>query len=169
MNHDPMLRQERNPEPSESGSFQPEFLEPAKPLIPATQSTEHQGSSNTFESFLTDVEQWVLDAGQLWLFTGDQLRLQVMVLRHEKNPHLIWGLKRHEDWAFKATLLRFARGSEPVHLILSTEHNHTYQIRGWVIRRTIDTFWASPLPTDQARRFWERCLAPFAFEKKGSA
>jgi hypothetical protein len=164
-----MLRHEGNPKPSESGIFRPEFLEPAQPLIPVIQSTEQQGSSNTFENFLTDVEQWVLHAGQLWLFTGDQLRLQVMVLRHEKNPHLMWGLKRHEDWAFKATLLRFARGGEPVHLVLSTEQDNTHQIRGWVLRRTMDTFWASPLPIDQARRFWERCLAPFPLEKKGSA
>jgi hypothetical protein len=164
-----MHRHQSRPHPVESGIFRPEFLEPAAPLRPVIPSTEPQGSSNTFELFLADVEQWVLDAGQLWLFTGDQLRLHVMILRHERNPHLMWGLKRHEDWAFKATLLRFARGNEPVHLILSTEHDNTNQIRGWVVRRTMDTFWASPLPMEQARRFWERCLAPFALEKKGSA
>jgi hypothetical protein len=169
MNQDSPSRHESHRQPSESGTFRPEFLEPAHPLLPLIQPADHQGSSNTFEDFLADVEQWVPDAGQLWLFTGDRLRLELMVLRHEKNPRVIWGLKHHEDWAFKATLLRFARGSEPVHLILSTEHDNTYQIRGWVARRTMDTFWASPLPNEQTRRFWERCLAPFPLEKKGSA
>jgi hypothetical protein len=81
---------------------------------------------------------------------------------------VIWGLKRHEDWAFKATLLRFARGSEPVHLVLSTEDEGGYRIRGWVVKRTVDAFWAAPLPAEQTHRFWERCLTPFSSKDPGA-
>ena len=125
---------------------------PAKP-----QTDEPPDSIRTFEGFLEDVERCVQDAGQLLLFSGDQLRLDVMLLRHEKNPRVIWGLKRHEDWAFKATLLRFARGHYPVHLILTTEKQEAGHVKGWVVQRTLDAFWASPLPAERAFRFWERC------------
>jgi hypothetical protein len=113
------------------------------------------------------VEHCVSDAGQLLLFAGEHLRLEVMLLKHEKNPQVIWGLRRHEDWAFKATLLRFARGSDPVHLVLSIEHEGGYRLRGWVVKRSWESFWASPLPSEQTSRFWERCLTPFSLEKLG--
>jgi hypothetical protein len=130
----------------------------AEPLVPAIQKTDNSGSSKNFEDFLSDVEHSVRDAGQLLLFSGDQLRLEIRLLRNEKNPRLVWGLKHHEDWAFKATILRFARGSEPVHLILSTENGSDFQTRGWVVHRTTDAFWASPLPAEHAQQFWEHCL-----------
>jgi hypothetical protein len=126
------------------------------------------GSIRAFEDLIEIIEMSVQDAGQLLLFTGDNLRLEIMLLRHERSPHLIWGLRHHEDWAFKATLLRFARGSLPLQLILSTEDGSAYQIRGWVVHRTMDAFWASPLPAEHAQRFWERCLVPFAGKDQGA-
>jgi hypothetical protein len=138
-----------------------------EPIAPSHQVADHPGSSSTFEGFLADVEHCVPDAGQLLLFSGEHLRLEVMLLRHQKNPRVIWGLKRHEDWAFKATLLRFARGGEPVHLVLSTESDEGYRIHGWVVKRTMDSFWAAPLPAEQTHRFWERCLTPFSLKNLG--
>jgi hypothetical protein len=137
------------------------------PLAPSVEPVDHPDSNHSFEGFLAEVERCVPDAGQLLLFTGEHLRLEVMLLKHEKNPRVIWGLKRHEDWAFKATLLRFARGSDPVHLVLSTEHEGGYRLRGWVVKRSWDSFWASPLPSEQTNGFWERCLTPFSLEKLG--
>jgi hypothetical protein len=134
-------------------------------LAPALTTGNAPGSSDSFEGFLTEVEHGVPDAGQLLLFTGEYLRLEVMLLKHEKNPRVVWGLKPHEDWAFKATLLRFARGRDPVHLILSTEHEGFYQLRGWVVQRTWDSFRAAPLPPEQTKDFWERCLTPFYGEQ----
>ncbi|MDP1833226.1 MAG: hypothetical protein Q8K67_14300 [Geothrix sp.] len=133
--------------------------------VPVAVAADRLVSSDTFEGFLADVEGSVRDAGQLLLFTGGLIRLEIMLLRHEKNPRVIWGLRSHEDWAFKATLLRFARGAEPVHLVLSTEQVGVYQIRGWVVKRSMDRFWASPLLIEQTSQFWNRCLAPFAHER----
>ncbi len=129
---------------------------------PGTHAVENPGSCTTFEEFLVEVERNVPEAGQLLLFTGEQLRLEVKLLRRKEDPQMIWGVKRHEDWAFKATLLRLARGSDPVHLVLSIEHEGGYRIFGWVIKRSMNSFWASPLPLEQAKRFWERCLTPFS-------
>jgi hypothetical protein len=151
----------------DAGSPEPNFTYPDEPSAPSVQSGASRASSRTFEGFLAEVEHCVTDAGQLLLFLGEQLRLEVILLRHQKNPRVIWGLKRHEDWAFKATLLRFARGSDSVHLVLSTEHEGSYQIRGWVVKRSQEGFWASPLPVEQASQFWERCLAPYNLETLG--
>jgi hypothetical protein len=115
----------------------------------------------SFEALLEDVERHVQGCGHLLLFVGEQLRLEITLLRHDKNPRVIWGLKTHEDWAFKATLLRFARGLEPVHLILSEEEGPS-RIHGWEARRTNDSFCASTLPCEQAEQFWRCCLAQFS-------
>jgi hypothetical protein len=124
--------------------------------VPGAQTPPSPGSSDTFEGFLTEVENGVHDAGQALLFAGDQLRLKVTLHRYRKNPRVVWGLKSHEAWAFKATLLRFARGSDPVHLLLSTEEDGGHQIQGWVVKRTLDAFWASPIGSKQAQEFLER-------------
>jgi len=162
-----MLHSENGTAHHDSGSQKPASTGSEGPVPPSPQAADHPGSSSTFEGFLTDVEDCVPDAGQLLLFSGEHLRLEVMLLRHHKNPRVIWGLKRHEDWAFKATLLRFARGSEPVHLVLSTEDEGNYRIRGWVVKRTMDAFWAAPLPAEQTHRFWERCLDRFSLKNLG--
>jgi hypothetical protein len=164
MSRGPMLQSEDGTAHPDAGRLQPASPSPVQAVPPSRQAADPAGTSSTFEGFLTDVEQCVPDAGQLLLFSGEHLRLEVMLLRHQKNPRVIWGLKRHEDWAFKATLLRFARGSEPVHLVLSTEDQGGYRIRGWVVKRSMDAFWAAPLPADQTSRFWERCLNPFSLK-----
>lgn len=162
-----MLHSKASTSHHDPGRLQPASAGSAEPVAPSPQA-DNPVSSSTFEGFLADVEGCVPDAGQLLLFSGEHLRLEVMLLRHQMNPRVIWGLKRHEDWAFKATLLRFARGSEPVHLVLSTEEEGSYRIRGWVVKRTMDSFWAAPLPTDQTHRFWERCLTPFSLKNLGA-
>jgi hypothetical protein len=149
----------------DSEPMEPNSTSTMEPPAPSVEDLVNPVTSNTFEDFLMDVEHCVRDAGQLLLFSGEHLRLEVMLLRHEKNSRVIWGLKRHEDWAFKATLLRFARGRDPVHLVLSTEHEGGYRLRGWVVKRSRESFWASPLPAEQANSFWERCLNPFSLEK----
>ena len=163
-----MLHSENGAAHQDSGSLPPASTGSVGPVAASQQAADNPVSSTTFEGFLADVEHSVPDAGQLLLFSGEHLRLEVMLLRHHKNPRVIWGLKRHEDWAFKATLLRFARGSEPVHLVLSTEDEGGYRIRGWVVKRTVDAFWAAPLPLEQTQRFWERCLTPFSSKDPGA-
>jgi hypothetical protein len=132
--------------------------------VSAIPSVDPPVSSHGFEAFLADVEQGITDAGQALLFSGDDLRLDITLLRHAKNPRVIWGLKAHEDWAFKATLLRFARGIHPVHFVLSTEKDGTHQLQGWVVRRTLDAFWASPLPAESVTDFWQRSQKLHAHE-----
>jgi hypothetical protein len=110
------------------------------PLPGVAQEDGPPDSIRTFEGFLENVARCVQDAGQLLLFSGDHLRLDVALLRHEKSPRVIWGLKRHEDWAFKATLLRFARGHHPVHLMLATEKPEARHLRGWLVQCTMDAF-----------------------------
>ena len=168
MIREPMLPSENSTAHLDSGSPPPASAGSAGIAVPSQQAADNPGSSSTFEGFLADVEHCVPDAGQLLLFYGEHLRLEVMLLRHQKNPRVIWGLKRHEDWAFKATLLRFARGSEPVHLVLSTEDQDGYRVRGWVVKRSMDSFWAAPLPSEQASRFWERCLNRFLLKNLGA-
>ena len=125
------------------------------------QATEEVSTIGSFEAFLAEVERHVQDSGQLLLFVGEHLRLEITLMRHNKNPRVIWGLKAHEDWAYKATLLRFSRGYQSVHAILSVEAEGQYEIRGWVAKRTMDSFWASELSSAQADQFWQRCLAQF--------
>jgi hypothetical protein len=55
-----------------------------------------------------------------------------------------------------------------VHLVLSTEGEEGYRIHGWVVKRSMDSFWAAPLPAEQTHRFWERCLTPFSLKKLGA-
>ncbi len=167
MNRETMIPTEHSIQRQDSPTAEPDSTGQAEPLTPLVETEDHPDSSHSFEDFLAEVEHSVPDAGQLLLFAGEQLRLEVMLLKHEKNPRVIWGLKRHEDWAFKATLLRFARGSDPVHLVLSIEHEGGYRLRGWVVKRSWDSFWASPLPSEQTNGFWERCLTPFSLEKLG--
>ncbi len=152
----------------DSGSPKPDSTSAEAPLA-ATVQADNPVSNNTFEGFLTDVEHFVPDAGQLLLFSGEHLRLEVMLLRHQKNPRVIWGLKRHEDWAFKATLLRFARSSEPVQLILLTRIHGAIQVQGWVVQRTMHDFWASSLAPEYVHQFLESCPASYALEPVGSA
>jgi len=168
MGREPMLPSENSTAHLDSGSPPTASASSVEPIAPSHQAAANPGSSSTFESFLADVERCVPDAGQLLLFSGEHLRLEVMLRRDQKNPRVIWGLKRHEDWAFKATLLRFARGSEPVHLVLSTEDQGGYRVRGWVVKRSIDSFWAAPLPDQQTSRFWERCLNRFSLKNLGA-
>lgn len=151
------------PQPG-TASSKPNSGSSVESLVTAVRTADNPGTNTTFEGLIADVEHCVPDAGQLLLFLGEHLRLEVMLLRKHQS-RVIWGIKRHEDWAFKATLLRFARGNDTVHLILSTEHEGGYRIRGWVVKRTKESFWASPLPTDQVNSFWERCLTPIASGK----
>ena len=125
-------------------------------FLPAARKVDSPVATNTFDGFLAEVEQCVPDTGQLLLFTGEQLRLELVLLRHRKNPRVIWGLKSHEDWAFKATLLRFARSMDTVRLVLSSECEAGHRIQGWMLKRSMDSFWAWPLPADQANRLWKR-------------
>ncbi|WLT31894.1 hypothetical protein [Geothrix sp. PMB-07] len=117
--------------------------------MPATQTAEQPVSSEGFEAFLTEVEAGVSDAAHVQLFHGARLRLEITLLKHERNPRVIWGLKGHEDWAFKATLLRFARGAEPTHLVLAAEQNGSAKVRGWEVSRTMDAFRSKALPESQ--------------------
>jgi hypothetical protein len=61
---------------------------------------------------------------------------------------VIWGLKPHEDWAFKATLLRFARGSQPVHILLRGGPQGRIRLQGWVVSRSWEAFRAASLSSD---------------------
>lgn len=117
---------------------------PATPT--ASPAADRPVSSEGFEAFLAEVEAGVSDAAQVRLFQGERLRLEITLLKHERNPRVIWGLKGHEDWAFKATLLRFARGEEPTHLVLAAEGPGTPRMLGWEVSRTQHEFRSQALP-----------------------
>jgi len=140
-----------------------------EPLLAAPRRGHDSGSSTNFDALLLDIEAGVSCAGNLLLFSGDHLRLEITLLRHEMSPRVIWGLKSHHDWVFKATLLRMARRSEPVHLVLCTFEEGDCQLQGWVVKRTMDSFWAMPLPPEQSERFRAGCLAELALASPRSS
>jgi hypothetical protein len=135
-------------------------MSPEESLMLESQAPEHPVTQHSLEGLLTDVEGSVRSTGQAFLYTGERLRLQVSLIRGDKSPRMKWGLRDHEGWAFKATVLRFARGTEPVHLLVETEHEGVPSLKAWVISRSIDAFWASPLSPGQAKHFCEHCLVP---------
>ena len=110
-------------------------------------------SKGTLEALIKDLEEGVARLGHATLFVGETPRLDIVLQRKEGDGHLRWGLKSHEDWAFKATLLRFARGTEPVHLLVESVQDGAEATRVWVVRRGMETFWASPLSLEQAHDF----------------
>jgi hypothetical protein len=140
----------------------PDHASPEVTPLQARPGVATSGSPDTIQSletFLAALDEKVSHSGKVFLFTGDRLRLDITLLRHDKNPRVIWGLRRHEEWAFKATLLRFARGHEPLHVLLFLEQGEQEEILGWVVGRSLETFWASPISSLQTSYFWERCLA----------
>jgi hypothetical protein len=139
-------------------------MSPEEPLMLETQTAEHPVTQHSLEGLLAEVEDLVRSTGQAFLYTGEQLRLQVTLIRSDRSPRAKWGLKDHEGWAFKATLLRFARGTEPVHLLIETENEGIPVLRCWVVSRNMEAFWASPLSSGQAKHFCEHCLVPVPLE-----
>jgi hypothetical protein len=134
-------------------------VEPAVSQLLATEQGPRIHTIESFEGFLEEVVRHVQESGQLLLFVGEHLRLEITLLRHPKNPRVIWGLKAHEDWAFKATLLRFARDTQAVHVILLCRTNEQDEDHGWLAKRSSDGFWASALPSEQTDQFLHRCHA----------
>ena len=122
----------------------------APPMYHQTSPTESKG---TLEALIKDLEAGVGPLGHATLFVGETPRLDIQLQRKEGDGPLRWGVKSHEDWAFKATLLRFARGTEPVHLLVDSGRDGAEGIRVWVVRRGMETFWASPLSSGQAHDF----------------
>jgi len=113
-------------------------------------------SIGSLEALLQEVEGSIRLQGQASLFVGEHLRLGIFLRRPEGEPRLRWGLRVHEDWAFKATLLRFARGTEPVHLLVESRRDGAEGTWLWVVRRSMESFWASPLSREQAHVFRDR-------------
>jgi hypothetical protein len=122
----------------------------------AAPTLEQAVASEDLDGFLAEVEDGIRDAAQVVLLYGGQPRLTITLLKHERNPRVIWGLKVHEDWAFKATLLRFARDAQPAHLLRVIEKDGACHVQGWEIHRTMEAFESQPLPTDRAEAFWAR-------------
>ena len=120
------------------------------PLQPQAGMAESIG---TLEALIKNLEAGVGLLGHATLFVGETPRLDIQLQRKEGDGPLRWGVKSHEDWAFKATLLRFARGTEPVHLLVDSGRDGAEGIRVWVVRRGMETFWASPLSSGQAHDF----------------
>ncbi|WP_306591411.1 hypothetical protein [Geothrix sp. 21YS21S-4] len=129
--------------------------------LPPPESLTH----DSFEGFLKTLEGQVRNSGYLLVLLDGRLRLDVMLLRHEKNPRVYWGLKPHQDWAVKATLLRFASGQEPVHVLLSQELDGSYDVVGWLLKRAEGRFWARSILPAQAQSHWEHCVAPASSDR----
>jgi hypothetical protein len=117
-------------------------------------------SSHTLEGFLTEVESCISETGKAMLLAGEPpfLKLTISITRSDGNDPIKWGLKAHEDWAFKASLFRFARNGDPVHFLFEATNHENVILRGWVVSRTSNSFWASSLSTEQAQSVWDRCL-----------
>jgi hypothetical protein len=126
--------------------------------MPVAEVYEPLAASDDLDAFLALVEREVHDAARAMLFTGGRHRLEITLLRHERNPRVIWGLKGHEDWAFKATLLRFARSHEPSHFLLASDAAGALQMHGWEVHRTMDAFRATPLSSSQVEALWGQRL-----------
>jgi len=122
----------------------------------AAPTLEQTLPSDDLDDFLAQVEDGIRDAAQVVLLYGGHPRLAITLLKHERNPRMIWGLKAHEDWAFKATLLRFARDAQPAHLLRVIEKDGACHVQGWEIHRTMEAFESRPLPFDRAEAFWAR-------------
>jgi len=116
-------------------------------------------SKATLEALLKELEEGTGRLGHATLFVGETPRLDILLQREADGAQLQWGVKSHEDWAFKATLLRFARGTEPVHLIVESGPGGTEEVRVWVVRRGTESFWASPLSREQAHDFRDQHLS----------
>ena len=121
-------------------------------------------SIDTFEGILAEVENGVAQTGHAMLFTEERLRLDIALTRMGESTGLKWGFKTHEEWVFKATLLRFARCSDRLHLVLEELIDDAPELRVWVVGRTLDRIWASPLSYEQVQQFWDRCTEVFARE-----
>ena len=127
--------------------------------VQANPVAEDQASVHSLEALLEAVEGGLPKRGHAMLFCGESLRLEIALTRREGDATIKWGTHGHESWAFKATLLRFARGDDPLRLLVETSEDGIALFRGWVVKRTRDAFWASPLSPEQARQFWEFCPA----------
>jgi len=135
----------------------PNYAPGPDPLAGKPEAETGQLSSITsLEALLEELEGSIRQQGRATLFLGEQLRLSIFLHRPEGELHLRWGLRVHENWAFKATLLRFARGMEPVHLLAESGQDGAEGAWLWVVRRSMESFWASPLSREQAHVFRNR-------------
>ena len=132
--------------------------------MPASSLLGQQPTCRSFEEFLSQVEDRVHALGHLLLLTDGHLRLVTKLLRHPANPRVHWGLKIHEDWAVKATLLRFAAGRESLEVILSEPRGDSCAVWGWFLKRTSSECMAWSVSEEEARRTWNRCLQDAALE-----
>ncbi len=112
-------------------------------------------SISSLEALLQELEGNISQQGQASLFVGEQLKLGIVLQRQKGVHRLRWGLREHEGWVFKATLLRFARGAEPVHLIVQWEPDGETS-QAWLLGRSMDSFWALPLSQEQSHAFSNR-------------
>ena len=118
--------------------------------------TGQLSSITSLEALLEELEGSIGQQGLATLFLGEQRRLWIFLHRPEGETLLRWGLRVHEGWAFKATLLRFARGTDPVHLLAESGQDGAEGTWLWVVRRSMESFWASPLSREQAHVFRDR-------------
>jgi hypothetical protein len=86
----------------------------------------------TLNEFLSDIEADILGSGTAYLFSGTRLGLTVPVLRMPGQGKVKWGTKAHEDWAFKATLLRFAWDVRHALLLLVSGQGAGQRRSGWL-------------------------------------
>ncbi len=103
----------------------------------------------SLDEFLSDVEADILGSGTAYLFSGTRLGLTVPVLREPGQAKVKWGRKAHEDWAFKATLLRFAWDARHALLLVVSGEGATQRRSGWLAVCSARDFAAYPMNPDQ--------------------
>jgi len=125
----------------------------------SNQLDEKPRSIQSLEQLLEEVDRTTPEGGHAMLFCGGWLRLEIALIRADRQSPLRWGHQAHEAWVFKATMLRFARGADPVRLLVETGPGNSDAIGGWVLSRSSDRFSAARLSIDQSREFLARCHA----------
>jgi hypothetical protein len=105
---------------------------------------------HSIEALLSIVATEVDGLGHAFLFSGDRLALD-LPLGPVEGKNIKWGMAAHHDWAFEATLLRFAKSHEPARLLIASGQGNEPRIAGWIIGHSTSSFWAARMPQVQAR------------------
>jgi hypothetical protein len=117
---------------------------------PSTESTLH-----SIEALLSIVATEVDEFGHAFLFAGEHLALDLPIVP-AAGKKMKWGVAAHHDWAFEATLVRFARSNESARLLIVSGHGEDQKVVAWVLGHSMASFWAARMPQPDAKLMFAR-------------
>ena len=121
---------------------------------PPDSSYQAEPTLHSIEALLSIVATEVDGTGHAFLFSGDRLGLDLPIVPMGSKK-MKWGTAAHHDWAFEATLLRFARSHEPARLVIASGQGSELSVRGWVIGHSMQSFWATRMSPEQSRSMFD--------------